>query len=89
MNMPKVPLEMKDRVMVVMGGKMVKGRVAEVMGANAVRVTFAKGDEGKIFERTEVVALYRYVEQEVDTPLGKGILQGFIPLIVQETDTKV
>lgn len=80
MNMPKVPLENKDRVMVVMDGKMVKGRVAEVVGTNAVRVTFGKGDEGKIFERGEVVALYRYVE----TPFGLGA----VPLVVYETDTK-
>lgn len=88
MNMPKVPLEINDRVMVVEDGKMKKGRVAEVLPPNGLKITFAKGDAGKFFERNEVVALYRYAPTLVVTESGVKEVMGVVPLVVMETDTK-
>lgn len=88
--MPKVPMKLEngDRVMVVIGGKMVKGRVAAVLPPNGVKVTFAKDDDGKFFERNEVVALYRYMSMMVPTELGPKEITGIVPLVIVETDTK-
>jgi hypothetical protein len=88
MNMPKVPLEDGDRVSVVIDGKQVKGRVAEVLPPNGVKVTFSKDDTGKFFERNEVMALYRYVPQMIMTEIGPKTVMGILPLVVIETDTK-
>lgn len=71
-NIPQVELFEQDRVAVVKDGKIVKGRVAEVLGSNAVRVTFAKDDGGTLYERGEVLALYRYAQAV--TPLGVAMI---------------
>jgi hypothetical protein len=73
-----------DRVVVAQGSKPVKGRVKEVLGANAVRVTTSKEDEGAIYERNQVFLLYRYVTKEVETILGKVEVNGLVPLFFEK-----
>lgn len=65
-----VPLEKNDRVAAYHNGALRKGRVAEAdtMGIGMVGVTFAKGDDVKMYNRCDVFPLYRYV----NTPFGQA-----------------
>lgn len=68
--MGNVPLEKGDRVAAYHNGALRKGRVndPDMLGMGKVEVTFAKGDEPKVYDRCDVFPLYRYV----NTPFGQA-----------------
>lgn len=66
----KLPVEVGDRVAAVNDGKIMKGRVVEVVADVVIGVTFAKAGPVVSYDRDSVLLLYRNVE----TPLGKGVM---------------
>jgi hypothetical protein len=76
--MQKYSPEPKDRVAFVEDGKIVKGRVAEVLAPHVIRVTRTKGDEGKVLELDQVMPLYRYapmmIAQHVEAAGEQGMM---------------
>jgi hypothetical protein len=73
-------LEVHDRVLVVVDGKITEVRVAEVSGF-AVKVTRQKGDEGLVYERDQIFPLYRKTKSVVKHPvLGEVDVREITPL---------
>lgn len=72
----EVPLEVDDRVIVSIDNVVTKGRVAAVLPFNKVKVTLSKDDEGKVYDRSQIYPLYRYVPH----PTMPGVV-GIVPLM--------
>lgn len=77
----KLPLEIGDRVAAVNDGKIMKGRVVEMVADVVIGVTFVKGGPVVSYDRDSVMLLYRQVE----TPKGTGV----IPFVIAANTAKL